>query len=75
MVFLPKHAPWLETFEKELIAFPNGKHDDQVDSLSQFLCGLDFRLNEILPLKHYQSNGWLWVQSKRDQALSYRSNL
>lgn len=36
-VFLPNSAPWLETYLKELLAFPNGKHDDQVDSSSQFL--------------------------------------
>ena len=36
-VFLPKDAPWLHEFKVEMMAFPNGKHDDQVDSLSQFL--------------------------------------
>ena len=36
-VHLPEEAPWLAEFEKEVLAFPNGKFDDQVDSLSQFL--------------------------------------
>ena len=36
-MFLPKDAPWLHEFKVEMMAFPNGKHDDQVDSLSQFL--------------------------------------
>lgn len=36
-VFLPDEAPWLADFENELYAFPHGKHDDQVDSLTQFL--------------------------------------
>ena len=36
-VFLPKEAPWLAVFLEELLAFPRGKHDDQVDSVSQFL--------------------------------------
>lgn len=36
-VLLPKEAPWLAAFEEELLAFPSGKHDDQVDSVSQFL--------------------------------------
>lgn len=31
-VFLPKEAPWLLDFERELLAFPAGKHDDQVDA-------------------------------------------
>jgi predicted phage terminase large subunit-like protein len=36
-VFLPVEAPWLPEYEKELLAFPNGRHDDQVDSTVQFL--------------------------------------
>jgi hypothetical protein len=36
-VFLPEDAPWLEDFKAEVLAFPYGRFDDQVDSLSQFL--------------------------------------
>jgi predicted phage terminase large subunit-like protein len=36
-VHLPADAPWLDDFLLELLAFPHGKHDDQVDSTSQFL--------------------------------------
>jgi predicted phage terminase large subunit-like protein len=36
-VYLPKQADWLDTFLLELLAFPKGRHDDQVDSVSQFL--------------------------------------
>ncbi len=36
-VLLPKDAPWLAPFLQELLAFPRGRHDDQVDSVSQFL--------------------------------------
>jgi predicted phage terminase large subunit-like protein len=36
-LLLPKSAPWLEDFLLEYLAFPNGKHDDQMDALSQFL--------------------------------------
>ena len=36
LMVLPKEAPWLAAFEHELLSFPNGKHDDQVDSLSQY---------------------------------------
>ena len=34
---LPDNGPWLPEFLSELLAFPNGRHDDQVDSVSQFL--------------------------------------
>jgi len=36
-VLIPSNAPWLDTLIKELQAFPDGKHDDQVDSISQIL--------------------------------------
>jgi len=36
-VLLPESAPWLGDFLVEVLAFPHGRHDDQVDSLSQFL--------------------------------------
>ncbi len=36
-VLLPERAPWLDDFLLEVLAFPHGRFDDQVDSLSQFL--------------------------------------
>jgi predicted phage terminase large subunit-like protein len=36
-VLLPAEAPWLAEFQTELLRFPQSQHDDQVDSLSQFL--------------------------------------
>ena len=36
-VYFPKNAPWLQDLENELLAFPVGKADDQVDSISQAL--------------------------------------
>ena len=36
-VLLPGNAPWLRDFLDELGSFPNGTHDDQVDSLTQAL--------------------------------------
>lgn len=32
-LMVPKNAPWLADLKAELAAFPNGKHDDQVDAL------------------------------------------
>jgi len=36
-VLLPQQAHWKEDFMRELTTFPYAKHDDQVDSVSQFL--------------------------------------
>lgn len=33
-VFHPTHAPWLDELEAEMLAFPVGEHDDQVDTLA-----------------------------------------
>jgi len=35
-MLLPEEAPWVAEFERELLGFPNARHDDQVDSLSQY---------------------------------------
>ena len=34
---LPREAPWLSDFRRELLMFPAGRYDDQVDALSQAL--------------------------------------
>ncbi|WP_371225408.1 phage terminase large subunit [Roseovarius sp. 2305UL8-3] len=36
-VLFPYSAPWLADLEAELLAFPSGRHDDQVDSITQAL--------------------------------------
>ncbi|TCJ41292.1 phage terminase large subunit [Parafrankia sp. BMG5.11] len=37
LVFLPREGAWLADFEEEVRQFPGGKHNDQVDSMSQML--------------------------------------
>ena len=36
-VHLPQEADWLDGSPARVLAFPSGRHDDQVDSVSQFL--------------------------------------
>ena len=36
-VFIPSNKAWLENFLSELRGFPNVDHDDQIDSMTQFL--------------------------------------
>ena len=36
-VWLPTEASWLDDLKSEVLAFPNGRHDDQVDSIVQFM--------------------------------------
>ena len=52
-VYLPKQAPWLASLLHELLAFPKSQHDDQIDSISQFL-----KFAETDPRrKHYGNPG------------------
>jgi predicted phage terminase large subunit-like protein len=36
-VHLPRRAPWLDEFRREIMAFPATRYDDQIDALSQAL--------------------------------------
>ena len=36
-VHIPEAEPWVDAYLHEMTVFPNGKHDDQVDSTAQFL--------------------------------------
>ncbi|MBR2141495.1 MAG: phage terminase large subunit [Rickettsiales bacterium] len=43
-ILIRENANWLFDLEYELISFPVGKHDDQVDSISQFLNWIENRV-------------------------------
>ena len=45
LVQFPKGASFLPELEAELLAFPNGKTDDQVDSISQALASTGYTFN------------------------------
>jgi phage terminase large subunit-like protein len=49
-VYLPKDAPFLATFIMELLAFPNGANDDQVDSVSQLLVWMQRSNHQPIPI-------------------------
>lgn len=50
--YLPKNADFLSDFLSEVMAFPNGKHDDQVDpmldALDDFFNGEDFDYSNVM---------------------------
>src|SRR5260370_36430515 len=53
-VYLPTNAPWLADYLHELMMFPKGKHDDQVDSTSQALQYLNWQPKEPSITTHYR---------------------
>lgn len=75
-VFFPKGKPWVERAVNEMLAFPNGLHDDFVDALSYIGLGLQSQF----PLKRAEGGprapkyGTLaWV--KQEQRLADRAVL
>jgi predicted phage terminase large subunit-like protein len=56
-VFLPKQAPWLDEYVREITGFPGSKYDDQVDSTSQ---ALEFLGPKTYPTDSTPFRGWSW---------------
>lgn len=48
-VYLPSKAPWMQDFTQELLVFPAGKHDDQVDAFGLIGRMLDDLVPATLP--------------------------
>lgn len=50
-LFPKDNPPWWESFEQEIIKFPNGKYDDQCDAFSQLLAYEDAASKDLSWLK------------------------
>lgn len=50
-VHLPENAPWLDSFKRELLSFPRGRNDDQVDAFTQLLTWVHDRMRYTGPLQ------------------------
>ena len=48
-VYLPRHLEWSDSLMNELLTFPAGKHDDQVDALSLACRMLDQMVGKAAP--------------------------
>jgi predicted phage terminase large subunit-like protein len=61
-VLFPEKAPWLDELIAELLAFPNVRNDDQVDSISQALTWSRTRPKPVLcgPIIIYRSDYDRW---------------
>ena len=63
-VYLPCEASWLDDYRYELMIFPNGKYDDQVDSTSQALAWMTQKPPGWGVLEYYQK---LTEESQRER--------
>ena len=50
-LYVPPTAPWFAEFKRELLSFPAGKHDDQVDALGLIGQLLDEMVPGVKPKK------------------------
>ena len=50
-LYVPEHAPWYADFRAELLSFPAGRHDDQVDALGLVGQLLNLMIEGQHPLK------------------------
>ena len=53
-VWLPREAPWLAEYLRELTLFPAGRHDDQVDSTAQALAWMKSRPRAHGMVEHWR---------------------
>ena len=57
-VHVPLNAPWLDEFKKEVLSFPKGRHDDQIDALSQGLQRAFAPRPPTAVQGYYRRSGW-----------------
>ena len=70
-VYLPKEASWLDELINELLMFPAGAYDDQVDALSLIGQMLDAMIGGTIPVKT-ESNKSGYSSSKRRGSNSWK---
>jgi predicted phage terminase large subunit-like protein len=65
-VFLPHpdYAPWVTQFVEECATFPNGRHDDQVDAMSQALYFLAQMIDVVMEAPVVLTGGSLFTMSE-----------
>lgn len=76
-LFFPKNKPWVERAINEMMSFPNGLHDDFVDTLSLIGLGLGSQIpvssgSKAVKEPRYGTLAWLKAQQKgREPAESF----
>lgn len=77
-VWFPRHAVWTERFVDQMLAFPNGVHDDAVDALAYIGLGLQSQFGASKPKERprepeFGTLGWVkradaWAKVKAAEA-------
>jgi alkylation response protein AidB-like acyl-CoA dehydrogenase len=73
-VYLPRNAPWVADLLHEILTFPSGKNDDQVDALGLFGRVLDRAIggkhppSPIIPDNGIGTYNQMMAEYKREKA-------
>jgi len=65
-VFLPRSSTWVHDFVEECANFPNGKHDDMVDCMSQAMYRFIYLTGQLLEVTKEQKFGFKSEKPKVD---------
>lgn len=57
-ILLPANQPWVETFTQELLRFPGGLHDDQVDAVAWLVRMIERQSPPARRKARKESGGW-----------------
>ncbi len=63
---LLKNAPWIDDFHAEINAFPQGKHDDQIDALTQII--------DVILKPYTDKNRWTEVRKQIEEKSETKMN-
>lgn len=66
-LYVPSHAPWYADFRSELLSFPSGRHDDQVDALGLVGMLLDQMIAGRKPKKQEPDRRDAYRESREDR--------
>lgn len=69
-VYLKSNAPWVDYFRTEIVSFPYGRHDDQVDAFSQLIIQVKQNNNVASTLERVNAMA-NYVKSEEYKAMKY----
>jgi len=72
-LYVPVQAPWYEQFRSELLTFPTGRHDDQVDALGLLGQLLDHMVAGSKPRQSVKPQRDRYDRSEDEEAVNWRT--
>ncbi len=72
-LYVPINAPWFADLRSELLSFPAGKHDDQVDALGLVGQLLDRMLAGTKPKSNVKPIRDAWSSGSNESDVSWKT--